>query len=102
MMLSSSTYVRSLKFRESNYDVFSFPQKKQLVYYESRKQELKTRPIYDCWFDERLKTEVEKPTRLVYTGSYFVVYYESRKREIKIRLMNEGRCDERLGVICLL
>ena len=46
---------------------FSFPQKKQLVYYESRKQELKTRPIYDCWFDERLKTDTVKPTRLAYT-----------------------------------
>jgi hypothetical protein len=34
------------------------------VYYESIKRELKTRPIYDCRCDERLKTKGEECTRL--------------------------------------
>jgi hypothetical protein len=32
------------------------------------KRDLKTRPIYDCRYDERLKTKAEESTRLVYTG----------------------------------
>ena len=32
------------------------------VYYESTKRELKIRPIYECRFDERLKTKVEEST----------------------------------------
>jgi hypothetical protein len=39
-----------------------------VVYYESIKRELKTRPTYECRYDERLKTKVEESTRLVYTG----------------------------------
>jgi hypothetical protein len=31
-------------------------------------RELKTRPIYDCRCDERLKTKAEESTRLTYTG----------------------------------
>jgi hypothetical protein len=38
------------------------------VYYESRKREIKTRPIYECQCDERLKTKSQKSTRLTYTG----------------------------------
>jgi hypothetical protein len=38
------------------------------VYYESRKRDLKTRTIYECWCDERLKTKDEKSTLLGYTG----------------------------------
>ena len=30
-----------------------------VVYYESRKRELKTRPIYECRYDERLKSKTE-------------------------------------------
>ncbi len=59
------------------------------VYFESRKRELKTRPIYECRCDERLKTKS-------YWKQFFVVYYESRKRELKKRRKNEDRCDERL------
>jgi hypothetical protein len=40
----------------------------RFVYYESRKRELKTRPMYECRYDERLKTKSEKSTRLVYSG----------------------------------
>ena len=39
-----------------------------VVYYESLKRELKTKPIYDCRCDERLKTRVEESTRLVCPG----------------------------------
>ncbi len=46
------------------------------VYYESRKGELKTRPIYECRCHERLKTKDEKSTLLTYT---WVVYCKSRK-----------------------
>jgi hypothetical protein len=38
------------------------------VYYESRKREQRSRPIYECRYDERLKTNSEKSTRLGYTG----------------------------------
>jgi hypothetical protein len=30
------------------------------VYYESIKRELKIRPIYECWCDERLQTKNER------------------------------------------
>jgi hypothetical protein len=55
------------------------------VYYESRKRELKTRPIYECRCDERLKTKDEKSTRLTYTG--FLGELEHLK--IKTRLIDE-------------
>ena len=32
------------------------------------KRELKTRPIYECRRDERLKTKAEESTGLTYTG----------------------------------
>jgi hypothetical protein len=38
------------------------------VCYESRKEELKTRPIYESRFDERLKSRVQEATCLTYTG----------------------------------
>ena len=38
------------------------------VYYYSIKRELKTRPIYECRCDERLKTKAEESTRLACTG----------------------------------
>ena len=39
----------------------------KVVYYQSIKRELKTRPIYECRCDERLKTKAEESTRLAYT-----------------------------------
>jgi hypothetical protein len=39
-----------------------------VVYYESMNRELKTRPVYECRYDERLKTKVEECTSLTYTG----------------------------------
>ena len=56
-----------------------------VVYYESRKRELKTRPIYECRCDERLKTKAEKSTRLAYTG----LLGELEHLKIKTRLINE-------------
>ena len=41
---------------------------KTFVYYESIKRELKTRPIYECRCDERLKTKAEESKLLTYTG----------------------------------
>ena len=35
-----------------------------VVYYESLKRELKTKPMYEFRCDERLKTKVEESTRL--------------------------------------
>jgi hypothetical protein len=40
----------------------------QVVYYESIERELKTRPIYDCRCDERLKPKDDESTCLGYTG----------------------------------
>ncbi len=55
------------------------------VYNESRKGELKTRPIYECRCDERLKTKSEKSTLLVNTG----LIGELEHLKIKTRLIDE-------------
>jgi hypothetical protein len=54
-----------------------------LVFYESRKRELKTKPIYECRCDERLKTKTEKSARLAYTG----LHGELEHLKIKTRLI---------------
>ena len=59
------------------------------VYYESIKREWKTKPIYECRCDERLKSRVGH----VFIMNY-VVYYESIKREVKTKPIYECRCDE--------
>jgi hypothetical protein len=56
-----------------------------VVYYESRKRDLKTRPIYECQCDERLKTKSEKSTRLGYTG----LVGELEHLKIETRLIDE-------------
>jgi hypothetical protein len=48
----------------------------RLLYYESIKRELKTRPINECRCDERLKTKDEESTRLTYT-ILFIINRES-------------------------
>ncbi len=63
------------------------------VYHESRKGELKTRPIYECRSDERLKTKPEKSTRLTYIG----LLGELEHPKIKTRLINEY-----IEIVCLL
>ncbi len=40
---------------------------------ESRKRELKTRPIYECRCDERLETKSEKSTRLRDLSIFFFI-----------------------------
>ncbi len=72
-----------------------------VVYYESLKRDLKTKPINECRCDERLKTRVEESTllacpRLVHFVRFFFVYYESIKRELNKRLIFDSRCDARL------
>ncbi len=56
-----------------------------VVYYESRNREVKTRPMYECRSDERLKTKSEKSTRLGYTG----LFGELEHLKMKTRLTNE-------------
>jgi hypothetical protein len=56
-----------------------------IVYYESRKRELKTRPVYECRCDERLKTKSEKCIRLTYTG----LLGELEHLKIKTRLIDD-------------
>jgi len=53
---------------------------KVVVYYESIKRELQTRPIYECRCDERLKPKGEESTHLAYSRP--VVYYETMKRKL--------------------
>jgi hypothetical protein len=48
----------------------------------SRKREFRRRPIYEYRCDERLKTKVERPTRLVYTG--FLGGLEHLKIEMRL------------------
>jgi hypothetical protein len=55
------------------------------VYHESRKRDLKTRPVYEGRCDERLKTKTEKSTRLPYTG----LLGELEHLKIKTRLKDE-------------
>jgi hypothetical protein len=57
-----------------------------VVYYESIKQELKTRPIDECRCDERLKPKAEESTRLAYTG----LLGELEHLKIETRLIDEN------------
>ena len=54
-------------------------------YYESIKRDLKTIPIYECRYDERLKTKSEESIRLTYTG----LLGELEHLKIKTRLIDE-------------
>ncbi len=55
------------------------------VYYVSMKRELKTRPMYECRCDERLKTKAEESTRLAYTA----LLGELEHLKIETRLIDE-------------
>jgi hypothetical protein len=67
----------------------------KMIYYESIKQELKRRPIYECRCDERLKAKAEESTRLAYTRLRGGLEH----LKIETRLINErfasvmGECD---------
>ena len=69
-----------------------------VVYYESMKRELKTRPIYECRCHEKLKTKAEESTRLVY-NLYNGLLGDLEHLKIKTRLTNEkfasvkGECE---------
>ena len=58
---------------------------RKVVYYESLKRELKTKPIKECRCDERLQTRVEESTRL--TCPRLVAELEHLK--IETRLIDE-------------
>ncbi len=49
------------------------------------KRKLKTRPIYECRYDERLNNKVEESTRLTHTG----LIGELEHLKIKTRLIDE-------------
>ncbi len=49
------------------------------------KLELKTRPIYDCWYDERLEPKYDEFTCLTYTG----LFEELEYLKIETRLIDE-------------
>jgi hypothetical protein len=49
------------------------------------KREVKTRPIYECRCDERLKTKAEESTPLAYTG----LLGELEHLKIETRLIDE-------------
>jgi hypothetical protein len=68
-----------------------------VVYYESIKRELKTRPLYGCRCYERLKTKGEESTRLSYTGSLG----EPEHLQVKTRLNRRDVC-ECDGWVCVL
>jgi hypothetical protein len=56
-----------------------------IVYYESIKLELQTRPIYECRCDETLKGKTEESTCLAYTG----LIGELEHLKIETRLIDE-------------
>jgi hypothetical protein len=49
------------------------------------KRELKSRPTYECRYDERLKTKTEESTHLGYTG----LLGELEHLKIEMRLIDE-------------
>ncbi len=49
------------------------------------KWQIKTRPIYECLCDERLKTKAEESTRLTFTG----LLGELEHLKIETRLIDE-------------
>ena len=55
------------------------------ICFESIKRDLKTKPIYKCRCDERLKTRVEESTRLTYPR----LVAELEHLKIETRLMDE-------------
>ena len=59
---------------------------RRCVYYESIKGDLKISLIYECRCDERLKTQSEESTRLVYTG--LVEELEHLKIKTRLFIMN--------------
>jgi hypothetical protein len=59
--------------------------KKSVVYYQSIKREVKTKPIYECRCDERLQPKGEESTCFGYTG----LLGELEHLKIETRLINE-------------
>ncbi len=57
----------------------------EVVFYESIKRELKTRPINECQCDERLKTKAQESTSLTYTG----LFGELEHLKTKTRVIDE-------------
>ncbi len=68
--------------------------RENVVYYESIKRELKTRPIYECRCDEKLKTKDEESTRLTYTGLLGELeHLKNRKDKDEVNRRDVCECD---------
>ena len=70
----------TLKSRKEGYTFLS-----SVVYYESMKRKLEARPLYECWYDERLKTKGEECIHLTYS----VLLGELEHLKMKTRLIGE-------------
>ncbi len=68
---------------------FGEKQKLKFVYYESMKRKLKTRPLYECQYDERLKTKSEESTCPVYTVDRGTGIPKESIVKIETRLIDE-------------
>ena len=64
-------------------DLYLSLMRKRVVYYESMKRKLKTRPLYECRCDERLKTKFEESTRLACTVLQPPALFQFYHRETK-------------------
>ena len=60
----------------------------QEVYYESLKRELKTKTIYGCRCDERLKTNFQESTRLACTPDVLCAFFISFSKIQKLNFSN--------------
>ncbi len=76
--------------------MYSTPFLDIVVYYESKEREIKTRPIYECRCDERLKTNTEKSTRLSYT----VLFGELEHLKIKTKLTPKDKDEVNRRDVC--
>jgi hypothetical protein len=64
-----------------------------VFYYEGIKREVKRRQIYECRYDERLKSKDEGSKRLVYTGFLGLEHLTIETRFINERFVSvTGEC----------
>ena len=68
------------------------------VYHESIKREIKTRPIYECRCDERLKAKHEESTLLTST----LLCAEVEHLKIETRLINATLPSEMGEYVCVM
>jgi hypothetical protein len=64
------------------YEAIDIQEKKNFVYYESIRRDLKRRPMYECRCDEKLEIKSEGSIHLTYTG--FLGGLEHPKTETRL------------------